>query len=163
MQQKLYIVRHAQAVPGTTLLKDEMRTLTPGGEAVSRQVGEFLKQKNSNLNLILSSPAMRTRQTSLYIAQQLTPPPEVRFENLLYNGAVPALLQLLHGLPASVQEVMLVGHYPTVIELHNYLAANNALTGMSTGELLVLHIDVPWQHLTGGIATFQYSYHPQQP
>ena len=82
MQRKLYLVRHAQAVPGTALLKDEMRTLTSSGEAVSKQVGEFLKQKNSNLNLILASPAARTKQTSLLIAQQLTTLPEIRFEQL---------------------------------------------------------------------------------
>lgn len=76
MQRKLYLVRHAQALPGTSSIKDEIRALTAAGEAVSKQVGEFLKQKKSNLNLILSSPAERTKQTSLLIAQQFTTQPK---------------------------------------------------------------------------------------
>ncbi|TXH30632.1 MAG: hypothetical protein E6Q96_01455 [Cyclobacteriaceae bacterium] len=162
MQRKLFLVRHAQAVPGHASLKDEMRMLTSAGEAVSKQVGEFLKQRKSNLNLILSSPATRTRQTSLLIAQQLTTLPEIRFDHSIYNGDVPAQLKLLSALPDSLQEVMIVGHYPTVVDLHNYLAANNKLMAMNTGELLALTIETNWQHLTGGMATFEYTYHPQQ-
>jgi phosphohistidine phosphatase len=160
MQRKIYLVRHAQAIPGTALLKDEMRTLTSSGEAVSKQVGEFLKQKNSNLNLILASPAERTKQTSLLIAQQLTTQPEIRFEQTIYNGDVIDQLKLLTTLPDALSEVMLVGHYPTVVDLHNYLASNNKLMAMNTGELIALTIETNWQQLTGSVATFEYTFHP---
>lgn len=162
MQRKLYLVRHAQALPGTFSIKDEIRALTAAGEAVSKQVGEFLKQKKSNLNLILSSPAERTKQTSLLIAQQFTTQPEVRFEHAIYNGDVMDQFKLLTTLPDALHEVMLVGHYPTVVDLHNYLASNNKLMAINTGELLVLTIETNWQQLTGGTATFEYTYHPQQ-
>ncbi|HRG10920.1 MAG TPA: histidine phosphatase family protein [Cyclobacteriaceae bacterium] len=160
MQRKLYLVRHAQAEPGTALVKDEMRTLTSAGIAVSKQVGEFLKQKNSNLNLILASPAERTKKTSLLIAQQFTMQPEIRLEHTIYNGDVMDQLKLLTTLPDGLQEVMLVGHYPTVVDLHNYLASNNELIAMNTGELVALTIETNWQQLTAGAATFEYTFHP---
>jgi phosphohistidine phosphatase len=157
MQRKLYLIRHAQAVSCTASLKDEMRTLTPVGEAVSKQVGEFLKQKNSNLNLILASPAARTKQTSLLIAKQLTTLPEIRFEQAIYNGNIMDQLKLLTTLPDALLEVMLVGHYPTVVDLHNYLASNNKLMAMNTGELIAFTIETNWHQLTGGAATFEYT------
>ncbi|MBX2916194.1 MAG: histidine phosphatase family protein [Cyclobacteriaceae bacterium] len=160
MQRKLYLVRHAQTVPGTASLKDEMRTLTSAGVAVSKQVGEFLKQKNSNLNLILSSPAERTKQTSLLIAQQFITQPKIRLERTIYNGDVLDLLKLLTTLPDTLQEVMLVGHYPTVVDLHNYIASNNKLMVMNTGELVALTIETNWQKLMGGAAYFEYTFLP---
>ncbi|MCW5911237.1 MAG: histidine phosphatase family protein [Cyclobacteriaceae bacterium] len=163
MLRKLYLLRHAQAVTGSLSIPDEQRALTPDGEAVSKHVGEFLKQKNSNINLILSSPALRTKQTSLLIAKQLTPEPEIQFERSIYNGDVPALLKLLTRLPDTITEAMLTGHYPAVVDLHNYLASNNRIRAMNTGELIALRFDTTWQQLSAGTATFEYAFHPHEP
>jgi len=67
---------------------------------------------------------------------------------------------LLNLLPDVYSEVMLVGHYPTIVELQNYLASNNQLTSMNTGELVVLGFENNWAGLSAGTALHEYSYHP---
>lgn len=160
MQRKIYLVRHAQAIPGSVQIPDEMRTLTNEGETCSTLVGTFLKQKNSNLNLIISSHALRAHSTALAIGQALRSTIPIQIEKTLYSENKLEILKLLTALPDSVDAVMLVGHYPTVVELHNYLASNKQLASMQTGELVALTINSSWALVTGGMAQHEYTYHP---
>ncbi|HMR58221.1 MAG TPA: histidine phosphatase family protein [Cyclobacteriaceae bacterium] len=160
MQRRIYLVRHAQANPGTPEVSDELRALTPAGKIVSTQVGKFLYQKNSNLNLIISSHAKRAHHTALHISKELNLQTEVCIEKILYSENLTGILQLLNLLPDVYSEVMLVGHYPTIVELQNYLASNNQLTSMNTGELVVLGFENNWAGLSAGTALHEYSYHP---
>lgn len=160
MQRRIYLVRHAQAEPGTLKVKDELRTLTDEGEVVSKEVGKFLNRKNSNLNLILASPALRAQQTAIGISKELSPAVEIRTEKILYSENKLEILRLLTSISNHCYEVMIVGHYPTIVELNNYLASNKQLTSMSTGELVALCFTTSWAELSGGTATHEYSFHP---
>jgi phosphohistidine phosphatase len=160
MMRRIYLVRHAQAEPGSAKVSDESRALIPQGEAVSKQVGKFLNQKNSNLNLIITSHAIRAHQTSLNISTELNQPTEIQIERILYSENKLAILGLLTALPEACIEVMLVGHYPTVVEIHNYLASNKQLTSMNTGELVALSFTTDWAALSQGTASHDLSYHP---
>lgn len=160
MQRKIYLVRHAQAIPGSVQIPDEMRSLTNEGETCSTLVGTFLKQKNSNLNLIISSHALRAHSTALAIGQALSSAIRIQIEKTLYSENKFEILKLLTALPDSLDAVMLVGHYPTVVELHNYLASNKQLASMQTGELVALTINSSWALVTGGMAQHEYTYHP---
>lgn len=160
MQRKIYLVRHAQAIPGSVQIPDEVRPLTHEGETCSTLVGTFLKQRNSNLNLIISSHALRAHSTALAIGHALSRAIPIQIEKTLYYESKLEILKLLTALPDSLDAVMLVGHYPSVVELHNYLASNKQLASMQTGELVALTIDSSWALLTGGIAAHEYTYHP---
>jgi len=159
MQRKIYLVRHAQAVPGNVQIPDEVRMLTHEGETFSTHVGSFLKQKNSNPNLIISSHATRAHSTALAIRHALNEAIPIQIEKILYTEHKLEILKLLTALPDWYNEVMLVGHYPTVVELHNYLASNNQLSSMHTGELVALTFTTSWAMLSGGMATHEYTYH----
>lgn len=162
MERRIYLVRHAQAVAASFNLSDELRTLMPEGEVIAKQVGQFLRQKKSNLNLIITSHATRAYVTALHISKELNQPVEIRIEKILYSEDKVEILRLLTALPDSYAAVMLVGHYPTVVELQNYLASNKQLTSMNTGELIELRFTNNWAMLSGGMATHEYSFHPSQ-
>ncbi|MBN8578282.1 MAG: phosphohistidine phosphatase SixA [Cytophagales bacterium] len=160
MQRRIFIVRHAQAEPGTAQRKDELRALTSDGERMSQELGKFLNQKNSNLNLILTSPAVRAFQTATHIATELKTAAEIRIEKDIYSENLLNIFQLLTSVPDNHEEVMIVGHYPTIVELHNYLAHNLKLTIMTTAEMAVLHFDSRWFELTAGAAIHEFLFHP---
>lgn len=160
MQRKIYLVRHAQAEPGTPKISDEFRALTPDGEMVGTQIGKFINLKNSNLNLIISSHSRRAHHTALHISKELNRQTEICIEKKLYSENLPDILQLLNSIPDVYTEVMLVGHYPTIVALQNYLASNHQLASMNTGELVVLSFEDRWANLAGGTALYEYSYHP---
>jgi phosphohistidine phosphatase len=160
MLHTLYIVRHAQAVSGNHEWPDELRPLTPKGERDARQLGVHLKSQNSNLNLIISSPAVRAHSTAQLLAESLAARASIQVDRTLYSGNKLTLLQRLNALPEPQPEVMLVGHYPTIVELHDYLSANNPVGGMQAGELIALTVATSWRELTGGLATPLYSFSP---
>src|SRR2546422_640032 len=58
---RLYLVRHAEAAPGTP---DELRTLTPAGREQARQLGERLRAQGAVADAVLSSPLLRARETA---------------------------------------------------------------------------------------------------
>ena len=58
---RLYIVRHAEAAPGSP---DELRTLTPQGHEQSRQLGQRLRDEGVEPDAVLSSPLLRARETA---------------------------------------------------------------------------------------------------
>jgi phosphohistidine phosphatase len=58
---RLYIVRHAEAAPGSP---DELRELTPQGHEQARDLGRRLRAEGVAPDAILSSPLLRARQTA---------------------------------------------------------------------------------------------------
>lgn len=160
MLHTLYIVRHAQAMSGNHEWQDEQRPLTPKGEQDARQLGVYLKSQNSNLNLIISSPALRAHRTAQLVAEPLTTNAAIQIDRTLYSGNKLALLQRLNSLPEHQPDVMLVGHYPTIVELHDYLSTNKQVGGMQAGELIALTFVPSWRELTAGLATHLYSFSP---
>lgn len=161
MANTLYIVRHAQAENANAAHADEFRRLTTTGERTARLLGKFLYSTNSNVNLIITSPAVRAITTAQRIMESLTAPaPAMQIERTLYAGSWQAILKHLTSLPESFSHVMLVGHYPTLIELHDYLSANRQLGTMQPGELSALSFSSPWCELSEAMATHQLTYHP---
>jgi phosphohistidine phosphatase len=58
---RLYIVRHAEAAPGSP---DELRTLTQEGHEQARQLGQRLRDEGVEPDAVLSSPLLRARETA---------------------------------------------------------------------------------------------------
>jgi phosphohistidine phosphatase len=57
---RLYIVRHAEAAPGSP---DELRALTPEGHEQARALGRRLRDEGVRPDAILTSPLLRARET----------------------------------------------------------------------------------------------------
>ena len=58
---RLYIVRHAEAAPGSP---DELRELTPQGHEQARALGRRFRDEGVAPDAVLSSPLLRARQTA---------------------------------------------------------------------------------------------------
>ena len=58
---RLYIVRHAEAAPGSP---DELRALTPEGHEQARALGRRLRDDGVRPDAILTSPLLRARETA---------------------------------------------------------------------------------------------------
>ena len=58
---RLYIVRHAEAAPGSP---DELRSLTAEGQEQARELGRRLREEGVVPDAVLSSPLLRARETA---------------------------------------------------------------------------------------------------
>ena len=148
----LVLLRHAKAeTPGEK--PDFERRLTTKGEADADAAGSWLAGAHLHPQLVLCSPATRTRQTWHAVAIALArtapdaPAPEVRYEPGLYEGGRTEVIDLLRAVPDDIRTVLVVGHNPTMSDLSILLRLPDQdidLGGMKTAGLAVHRADDPW-------------------
>lgn len=161
MTRILYLVRHAQAEGGQPKQTDKARALTHQGQQDAIQLGGYLKKITTTIDLIISSPAQRAQSTAGLIARQIDfEPNQIRVEESIYSSNKTEILKLLNTLDDSIQEVLLIGHYPTIVELYNYLAIDESKTTMNTAELCSLTFDLSWSEVSGGTGSGGSAFSP---
>ncbi|MGK5679994.1 SixA phosphatase family protein [Actinoplanes sp. URMC 104] len=115
----LVILRHAKAETPDAR-PDFDRRLTTAGQTDADAAGAWLADGSLHPDLVLCSPATRTRQTwqGVSIAMAQGRPgggtPEVHYEQSLYDGGPTEVFDLLRKVPESARTVLVVGHNPTV-------------------------------------------------
>jgi phosphohistidine phosphatase len=155
----LVILRHAKAeTPGER--PDFERRLTTVGETDADAAGAWLADERLRPDLVLCSPAARTRQTwqgvSIALAQALpgSGAPEVRYEKGLYDGGRTEVFDLLRTVADEVRTVLVVGHNPTVSDVSLLLIPDDQWDGdqvsLKTSGLAVHRTDGPWSTVEPG-------------
>lgn len=142
----LYILRHGIAVergePG--FKTDADRPLTPKGKRQLRQIAAAMKNLEVHLDLILSSPFLRARQTAEMVAQRLGLKQRLAFsDELAPDGNPKALIQQLNELKPASENILLVGHEPYLSQLVALLISGKAATtiDLKKGGLCRLETD----------------------
>jgi phosphohistidine phosphatase len=111
----LYLMRHAKSSWGNAHLGDFERPLNERGESDAPEMGRRLSQKSPRPQLIYASPAERTRQTILYVADALGhPTEEIQWREKIYGAGVEDILSILEGTSDSIETTLLIGHNPTM-------------------------------------------------
>ncbi|MEQ1588441.1 MAG: histidine phosphatase family protein, partial [Cyclobacteriaceae bacterium] len=140
---------------------DKERALTNQGQHDAIQLGGYLKKTSCNIHLIISSPANRAQSTAWLVARQIDfDANHIQVEESIYSSNKAGILKLLNTLNDSVKEVLLIGHYPTIVELYNYLAMNESKTTMNTAELCSLKFDLCWSEVTRGTGSEGSAFYP---
>ena len=117
------LVRHANAEWPQYTGRDFDRPLNQRGLDDARASAVALRDAGLKPQLVLTSPAKRTRQTTEVLAAELQLPPQsICFVDALYNAG-PATLELeMRKAQGDCKLVMLVAHNPGVSELARRLA-----------------------------------------
>ncbi len=119
---RLHLLRHAKSDRDAGVA-DEERPLSKRGREAARRVGESLPSALGPLDLVLCSPALRTRQTADLVLKGYAEPPRIVYDNALYLAGPAALLRRLRRLADSEAAVLVIGHNPGLHELALALAA----------------------------------------
>lgn len=114
MSRELLIMRHAES--GWDAASDFERTLTVQGQDDATRMGAWLSQQSVAPDYVLASPAQRIRETVAAVSQPLSLN-SIHWEPAIYEASLSTLQQLLLELPATAEQVLLVGHNPGVAEL----------------------------------------------
>jgi len=124
---ELYLVRHGIAAErGDEWPDDSKRPLTPRGAARMREVAAGLRALESRLDLILTSPLVRARQTADLLQQGQGGSIPLEETTVLAPGGRPAdLVELLRS-KKKVERVALVGHEPDLGQLAAFLIGARA-------------------------------------
>jgi phosphohistidine phosphatase len=130
----IWLLRHADAEDGSP---DAARELSDKGKRQSRDAGLALKALGIELELCLTSPKVRARDTALLVCEPLGV--EVSEDERLAGGPFDP-----EELAAGFEDVLLVGHDPDFsMAVHDATGAQvrmkkGGLAGIEKGELKVL-------------------------
>jgi phosphohistidine phosphatase len=116
---KLYIVRHAIAVPrGTPGIEDDDRNLTEEGIAKMERAAAGLCGLGYIPELVLSSPLIRATQTAEILLRAFGKGIEFKItEALAPSGTRQELYREIRLHEKNLQSLMLVGHQPSLGEI----------------------------------------------
>jgi phosphohistidine phosphatase len=139
---RIYLLRHAKsgwAEPGQP---DFDRTLDAQGYAEAEIVADKAADRGYRPDLVISSTAMRCRQTAAAIRRAISETIEPVFVDELYNGSLGTYSEILSA-QRDAPSVMLIGHNPTLQELLRDLVGVEAMaaaipSGFPTAGLAVL-------------------------
>jgi phosphohistidine phosphatase len=120
----LYLIRHAEAFEKASHQTDLQRELTAKGRSDASHLGNYLGIQKIKLDLILSSPAVRTQTTAQVIAASILIGTEkiISHPNL-YHASPIDMLNIVKGIKNEFQHVAMVGHNPTISAFANIINA----------------------------------------
>ena len=108
----LLLMRHAKSSWKQDGLADIERQLSPRGEKDAPEMGRLLRKKELVPDLIMASPAVRSRLTAEAVAKKSHYEKDILVIDKLYMAEAPEILGALAGLPDEINCVLLVGHNP---------------------------------------------------
>lgn len=131
---EIYLVRHAVAEDREEYaLKnhdDSLRPLTVKGRKRLQKVAIRLRDLIDGVDLIVTSPYVRARQTAETLSQIFFETKVVQASELVPHGPPQALIRWLKAHAKGLKSVMLVGHEPQLSVFASYL-----LTGKTDSVL----------------------------
>lgn len=120
----LILMRHAKSAWDDPHQKDIDRPLSTRGRKAASRMGEWLAGEGYRPDVVLCSPARRTRDTLELLRPHLPKSAIVEFVAALYMAAPREMLTEVGKVPAAVQTVMLLGHNPGMASLAGLLAGS---------------------------------------
>jgi phosphohistidine phosphatase len=149
MERTLVMIRHAKSSWANPLQSDFDRKLNERGEKDAPIMGERLKKAHLVPDLIVSSPAKRTRQTSKRIAKEVGYDiDKIKWEEKLYHCIPSVFEEVMYELDDSVKTVFIVAHNPGITEFVNNLAPDFSIANMPTCGVVAAHVATKGQGWT---------------
>ncbi|MFB9377354.1 histidine phosphatase family protein [Kineococcus gynurae] len=139
----LVVVRHAKAE--TPLgLQDIARPLSERGRADAEEAGRWLAATIDRPDLVLTSPARRTEETTARLLQSWGKAAAVVDEERIYEASLGDLLRIVRGLDTARPDavVVLVGHNPGLSDLVSSLSGR--MVQLRTTGIAVLDVSGEW-------------------
>lgn len=142
----LLILRHAKSSWKDPGLSDHERPLNGRGRKDAPRMGSQILEEGLSPGLIVSSTAVRARQTAELVAKTCGYTGSIALSPELYHGSPRAYLEVAHDAPSEIERLLVVGHNPAVQELVWTLSRREER--MPTAALATIEFDVDsWQGL----------------
>jgi phosphohistidine phosphatase len=134
--KRLTLMRHGDARWKDPGLPDLERPLSRRGTAAAEAMARRLLELELIPDLMLASPARRTRQTAEIVARELSiPARRVLHDERLYLAAAGDLLQVVQSTGPRIAHLLMIAHNPGVSELMQLLAPQQGGAGLATAAV----------------------------
>lgn len=155
-QKRLIVLRHGKAAYPP--VEDHERPLADRGNAEAPAAGQWLVEQEIYPDAIITSDALRTRQTTTWVISELgEQAPTPYLDSRLYMASAAQALAVINETEEQVRTLLVVGHMPWVQELGMRLASvssdEKAVIDMAehypTLGMMVFGIPGEWASLDG--------------
>ncbi|ABK44056.1 putative phosphohistidine phosphatase, SixA [Magnetococcus marinus MC-1] len=168
MGRELILLRHAKSAWDTDAPTDFERPLAKRGRRDAPRMGRWMAKQGIQPDLVICSPAERTKQTMVFIAKEMGIKKKILlWDDRVYGASLEDLLLVLNGVSKSAMRVMLVGHNPGLELLLSFLVGpdkQGSIYGfglIKTSTLVQLSMPDQWQDLAVGCAQVQQIMSPK--
>ena len=147
---QIHLLRHAIAAPRNAgqWADDRERPLTREGRRRMERAARGLRALGVRIDLVLTSPLVRARDTARIVVEAFRPQPSLRgFRPLAPGGGIGGVLAGLASLPRDAS-VLLVGHEPD-------------LSRLAAALLLEDHGDLAIEFKKGGLCRIDFDGAPR--
>jgi len=158
MTHELLVLRHAKSAWNTDARTDYDRPLSKRGRRDAPRVGRFLASRGLAPDYVVSSPALRARQTVIAVCEPLGIGEEaIHWDDRIYHAATGHLMDVLSECPEDAARVMIAGHNPG-LEMLVQTLSKRRIPMPDDYKLMptaaVAHLEIPgrWKDLDGGTA-----------
>jgi len=140
--QRLTLMRHAEARWKEAELSDLERPLNRRGSAAAEAMARRLLELQLVPDLLLVSPARRTRQTAEIMARALgLSARRVLRDEALYLASADDLLKVVRNTGPRVAHLLIIAHNPGVSELVQRLVPEADASGLATAAICSMVFD----------------------
>ena len=161
MKRTLTLIRHAKSDWGHPELSDFDRPLNSRGEHDAPRMGAELKERGIDFDLVIASTANRAITTARAIYNGIGYAEDDIEQNAdLYLASAGAMLDIIHGVDASIQHLAIVTHNPGITSLANALG-DREIDNVPTCGVVILETESEWRFLKPKSCTTQDFLYPK--
>ena len=159
----LYLVRHAKSSWENRNVPDFDRTLNERGKRDAPFMAKLLKEKKTEIDLILASPANRALSTAKIFAKEFSLPDDsIVKEEDIYEAGRNNLMEILVKTDDSINNLALFGHNPGITYLSNYLC-DFETDNIPTCGVICMQLDYDsWKYLGNKVCGFKFFEYPKK-
>ena len=146
MKRSLVLIRHTKSSWGDFSLPDFDRPIKKDRIDDAKNMASHLKTLGIEPDLIICSPAKRTRQTAEYFYDKLKyNANKVDFDKRIYESTVEEVLQVVREVEAEVKTLVIIGHNPSLTHFANMFAENTIDEVPTTGVVWLEFTVKDWE------------------
>ena len=161
MQRTLYLLRHAKSSWKDASMRDFDRPLKGRGRDAAKQIGKRLADEKPRAEVVVCSPAVRTRETADIVLKHAHLKVDLIFNERIYEASLRDLLHVVSEIPDDKQTAMMIGHNPGFEELVAFLSGEHRR--MPTCGLAKIRLDdESWKDVRAGEGTLEWFIAPKE-
>ena len=145
--KEIYVLRHAKSSWDNSNLSDFDRPLADRGISDAKKMSNFLKDMDIKIDRVLCSNAIRAKETFDLTADGFNfEIDKATYLDKLYFGDTTTIIQDLKELDESLNNILIVGHNPTLHYLVEILT-NESINRFTTCNLATISHNGEWVSL----------------
>jgi len=160
MVKNLILIRHADAIPQAKDERDFQRVLSKMGQNQAILLADYLRSMEIKYDTMFISPAARAKETAKIISENLSMVANEIITEEYYEATLNTMKVSVNRLEHMHQNVIFVGHNPSMALLSEYLTGDQYLN-FATAACAIIEFEIDqWSMVIQGSGILKDFYYP---